>query len=324
MTSSNKKLEEVKGTLVPSEVKGTLVPSRKRKLDEVSGTLDSSEVPSKVPYIPNNKDKRIIGEKYMTNNGLRIWDGENLCCEHGELKPASCKLCYDPMHNCEKCSVNFWSTSEYNKHLKLESHLFTPDELINIKRERGKKCGEIGDSVEEYIESKLQLNPNIEFLISTGNTGNKFDTIFKFRDEKCYRGIQTKRLGKRKHRNGYKLSCSSSYEDDTILTGTNLESNVYYVIPWSVIKHLSGGVNFSFNGKLKDYMYNDEEKFVAALFNGIKTTSIILNNDVTNYLTEGQKMEYYSAQRLHKVCEDVDLVYRKKETSCGYINCFYQ
>ena len=167
--------------------------SSKRKLhEEIKGTL----VPSKVPYIPNNKSERVIGQKYIISNGkVRIWDGKNLRCEHGEVKHESCKLCSDPMHNCEKCNISFWSTHEYNNHLKLESHLLTADELKKIKIERGKKCNVDGDSIEKYIESKLQLNPDIEFLISTGSTGNKFDTIFKFRDEQCYRGIQTKKLG---------------------------------------------------------------------------------------------------------------------------------
>ena len=57
-------------------------------------TVPSANTESKILDLPP-KSERVVGEMYMLNDEIRIWDGKILLCEHGKYK-AQCKYCIGP------------------------------------------------------------------------------------------------------------------------------------------------------------------------------------------------------------------------------------
>lgn len=264
---------------------------------------------------------RIPGRKYLHNGVVRLWDGDHLKCEHNrEIR--ACPVCTPRPLSCVKCGSSFPSKSMYERHLKSNKHLLSPKELKEKQRRQGKESIAVGDAVEDYIESVLMTNPEIEYVEDWGNTGNKFDTIFKFRHETCLRGVQTKALTKDNvAKDNYSFGVSFGYEDDTVMTGANLKDGVYFVMPYEVAKG-AALLRFTPSGKWSQYFYRDKYKFVDALFEQIKKTTIVKDNDPTNYLSEELKTEHSSLERLEKKCRELGLKYERNSTNGNSVDVF--
>lgn len=85
------------------------------------------------------------------------------------------------------------------------------------------------------------------------------------------------------------------------------------------MKHLEN-ISFSFKGKRSKYMYDDVKKFTSALYKKIRTSTVIKNNDITNYLPEREKTEHFSMERLEKICEFHKMKFEKNHTNGNYID----
>jgi hypothetical protein len=310
-------------TQVKSRRKLRNIDTKIREVETSDTDTETSDTESEeeIDDLPSLPSKRTKGKKYMYNGEVRIWGGKTLFCRHRKI-PCTCNLCSDPKFFCEECDLHFMRKENYEKHLNFENYLLSKEELKTVRIARGKNATEIGDAVEIYILSKLKQNSSLEFVERIGHTGNKFDTILKFNNEICIRGIQVKNLRKFKGSlNAYEFSNDSSYEDDTLIVAANVKDQVFCIVPFSIVANLSGPY-FSPDGKLGHYMYHNEEKFLKELFDQLKTTTILRDNDLTNYFTENQKLEYFSQERLLKICETKNLVFRKNDTNGNETDCF--
>lgn len=201
--------------------------------------------------------------------------------------------------------------------------MLSEEALKEKQRQMGKKSMAVGDEVEDRIESILSTNPEIEYVHGMGNTGNKFDTIFKFRTESCIRGIQIKAMTKSNiYKDNYIVACGSGYENDTILTGINLEDGVYFVMTYDVVKDAKTTICFTPDGKWAPYFYKDKTTFTSALFEQIKKTTIIKDNDPSHYFYKDIKTEYHSLERLEKKCKELGLKYERNSTNTNQIDVF--
>ena len=273
------------------------------------------------PLLPPLHADRVVGNKYVVDGVVRIWNGYRLNCEHN-LDQYRCQTCALSPYKCEKCGYFFPSNSTYQLHLKSDGHNLSQEEKKEKLSALGKNALTVGDSVEKYIDSVLRTNPEIETVERMGNTGNTFDTIFKFRHETILRGIQTKAMTRDAHITGYyAIHVDSKYEDDTILTGANLEDSVYFVVPYSLVKKLTK-ICFTPEGKWASYLYKDEKKFTEVLFEQIKSTTVIKDNDPSHYLSREFKIEHDSLERLRKKCESLGLKYERNSTNTNPVDAF--
>lgn len=271
--------------------------------------------------LPKRIEGRVIG-KYMKDGKVRIWDGKILRCEHSAVV-SDCRECKEIIHICEKCDLTFVNNTSYELHLTRDKHLLSSDELEEMKKENGKEVVKIGDKVEEYVDSILMTDPSIKSVERMGNSGNAFDTIIKLHGEEFFRGIQTKKLSQNRNSPAcYSFSLKESlYKDDTLIVGGDLENEVYFVIPYFLVKHLTR-VTFSLYGMRSDYFYENEQEFKDALLLGTKTTTIIKDGDLKDYFTDNIKMEYLSMERLKKVCNAIGLEYVRNRTNGNYVDGF--
>jgi hypothetical protein len=294
----------------------------KRKLHNHDNDSDTDDEikEEKILDVPKYQKDRVIGEKYLFNDRIVIWSGKRLFCEHDKEKD-HCLLCSVDIYDCEKCDISFPNVSGYEEHLKSDKHLYTAKELKIIRRQQGIDAIEAGDDIEDYILSRLILNTDLKCVSIIGNTGNTFDIVFKFKDDELCHVLQSKKLSRVKDGPSYAIPLTAEYGDDTLIVGANIEDKVYYFIPFSKVKHLSK-VSFSFSGNLGCYMYDNEEEFTRKLFAELRNTTKIREEDIPNYLSYEHKVEYYSMQRLDKICKSKELKYLRNRTNRNYIDGF--
>lgn len=181
--------------------------------------LESDE---NIPNLPVRRANRIKNQKYMQGKKIVIWNGKVIHCEHNR-RGHQCSLCLAPFYTCEKCDFSCITNIQRDAHMTSDKHLLSGEELKQKQIESGKNATKIGDTVENYIDSILMLHPDLVNLKRIGNSANKFDTIIKLKGEDCFRGIQTKKMTKNKNSNSFYYNLRSTYFDDTIIVGVNIE-----------------------------------------------------------------------------------------------------
>lgn len=301
--------------------------AKKRKIkSSVSATASAKEnfKNKKIKYslLPTRKKNRTAKQKYIDPKGRIVtWTGYRLNCEHNRRRN-DCIECTGGIP-CEKCDKTFGRRKAYEKHLLSERHLLSKEALRIKCSERSKKNKEISDTTEKYIDDILKENKEVEFIERWDHTGNKFDTIYKLSHENCYRGLQTKTLGHQKHhKNTYQFNKVSSYDDDTLIVAINIEDQVYVLLSYDSIKHLGDTATFTFTGCHDKYMYKNKQDFTKAFFEAIKNSTIILDNDITNYFSKDAKMEYASFQKLEELCIKNGLKFERDLKSGDRTDCY--
>src|SRR5207253_631747 len=146
--------------------------------------------------------------------------------------------------------------------------------------------------------------------------------------ENEFRGLQVKSLTKQKNtKNVWTISCHTEYVDDTLIVGIDQKNNrycLYFYKDYITKKKIR---SFCFSSKKINKQKNvikfaNLDSFKKKLFEMIKQTTIIKNNDLTKYLSESYKKENAMLQRLEAECQDRGILYKRNNTNSNTIDCY--
>ena len=222
----------------------------------------------------------------------------------------------------DKCLFKTNYTFKWKNHLNSDKHNLTREEFKKMQMDKITHQFKIGNLTEIFVYKILQKNEELYYIEKIGYTGNNFDVIFKIKSETNLRGIQIKTLTQDNHRkNSYECNIHKNYEDDTLIIAINSENSVFSLF---FKKDCGGGVCFTV-GKAYKYnihIYTDINEFTKKLFELIKQTTIIKNNDLTKYNTENCNKEVIMMDNLKNRCEKENLLFERNTVNDTPVDCF--
>jgi hypothetical protein len=132
-------------------------------------------------------------------------------------------------------------------------------------RNKCKNSMRIGDATEIYCYNDIVGLTEIENATRIGQTGDKSDIIYKFRDESFYRGVQVKTLLKERKEDNYSFSHCNNYDNNLLIIAYNQERTRFFLIMSNCI---GAGVTLQFGSqrsRFKDNMFTDKNIFLERL-----------------------------------------------------------
>ncbi|AYV81099.1 MAG: hypothetical protein Harvfovirus16_10 [Harvfovirus sp.] len=226
-------------------------------------------------------------------------------------------------HLCNECSFKTTSKAHFVKHLNMKhptSNLIEKSNSI----EKVETDNEIGYNKEVFIFNLLKDNKDLTDLELIGFSFNKFDIIFKCIGDEFLRGIQIKTI----RIAGNSSNCwvighgNKVYEEDTIMIGVNNDYNVFCIYLARDTKGVSFALGKNYKQKDNVYVFTNLEKFRNKLYEMIKISTIIKNNDLSLYNTENHKREYEMMESLKSLCEENNLSFKMNNGPPGPIDCY--
>lgn len=177
-----------------------------------------------------------------------------------------------------------------------------------------------GDKIENWLCEIIKIFSNIETVERIGFTGNKFDIKYKFRNENKERGLQVKTLSKGYTEDAWFFSTNKSkYDDDNLIVGINEYLNRFVLaFPNEILKgktifsFMSGGSIYNKN------MFTNITSFLNKLKILMEKSTIY---NIQTALTEAQKKEFYSMERLENKCNELKYSFKRNDT-INSIDCF--
>ena len=249
-------------------------------------------------YIKNNKKYRLHGNKL------------NLICMYDNC-----------ITNRDSRSGNYCAIHKNGTSHDHPDKIRERENAMHTRKENGKYCTQIGDATEIWLCNILKIYDSIHSVKRIGQTGSKFDIIYKCINKNAFRGIQVKTLIKNsRYDNSYSMNLPKyKYKKDTLIIGINQERNRFVLF---FNNNLSECLTFPFNNKnakYKNNMYDSPLKFIYNLEKLLKLSSIY---DGKNDISLTSLQERNSLSRIENNCKKIRLFFKENDTHNSPIDCY--
>lgn len=197
--------------------------------------------------------------------------------------------------------------------------------ITHSNQEFRNKCRlarERGDAAELFIMEVLKEYQELQEYVRIGNTNDKIDIKYIFKDENVWRGLQVKtiRQGTGKMRNQWSASECGKYDDNTLLVFVNEQRDKFGLIFSQDCPKTSVSLIFSNSkreSKYKDNAFTDIMVFKSKLILYMRKSIEYKENLPLTYLKEKESM-----LRLKNKCNDEKLEFKYSERIGSISDCY--
>ncbi len=281
----------------------------------------------------DNVNKCIIDPVYIYNNILRMIIESYI--DRLQEKYEKDKYNKDVFANlkelfkgnyCPICDIKFDDAYAYKMHISSIKHNLSVDDAKLYRRHINSKCNERGEAVETFVHNILKENKEFTEIENVSKYGSKYDIMYRVDDEKLYRQIQIKSLTKKRNTNSYWCNVDKNqYDQECLMVICNIQNNIFLTIPFKklVIDTNRISVNPTDNDHIYvKYISKSLDDFKTVLCKYAKKSMQVKDNDIRNYLSKNQVIEYDSRQRLKKKCTELGFEYKDNEINSNDIDVF--